>query len=92
MRRTGKTWNGRPIGSMCFAPCSNSRSVTHVGVIVLFRVNLGHARHVPGPVRDRKEKIRVHRSVKTRMEAEGLEGGKYKPNAKFEHLDFEWED
>ena len=34
----------------------------------------------------------MHRSVKTRMEAEGLEGGKYKPNAKFEHLDFEWED
>ncbi|KAF8481731.1 hypothetical protein DFH94DRAFT_732636 [Russula ochroleuca] len=57
-----------------------------------WQVNLGHARRIPGPVRERKEKIRVHRSVKIRLEAEGLEGGKYEPLAKFEHLDFEWED
>jgi hypothetical protein len=66
--------------------------VTHAGMVVLPRINLGHARRIPRPVRERKEKIRVHRSVKTRMEAEGPEGRKYVPNAKFEHLDFEWVD
>ena len=74
-------------------PCFSPRSMSLMwGVIVLLRVNLGHARHIPGPVRERKEKIRVHRSVRMRMEAEGLEGGKYKPNAKFDHLDHDWED
>jgi hypothetical protein len=61
-------------------------------VIVLLRVNLGRPRGIPGPVREKKEKIFVHRSVKARMEAEGLKGGKYEPKAKFEHVDFEWVD
>jgi hypothetical protein len=65
--------------------------VTHLGVIVP-RINWSRPRRVPEPISERKEKILVHRSVKTRMEAEGLEGGKYTPRAKFEHLDFEWVD
>jgi hypothetical protein len=65
--------------------------VTHLGVIVL-RMNLGRPRRVPEPVSERDQKIHVHRSVKTRMEAEGLEGGKYTPRAKFEELDFDWVD
>lgn len=66
--------------------------VTHLGVIVL-RINWGGPRRVPEPVSEMNEKkIYVHRSVKTRMEAEGLEGGKYTPRAKFEHLNFEWVD
>ena len=69
-----------------------SFNVIHASVVFLFRINLGHARQIPRPVRERKEKVRVHRSVKTRMEAEGLEGGKYEPNAKFEQFDFEWVD
>jgi hypothetical protein len=34
----------------------------------------------------------VHRSVKIRMDAEGLEGGKYSPRAKFDHVQYEWVD
>jgi hypothetical protein len=55
-----------------------------------WQMNLGSPRRIPGPVRERKEKIYVHRSVKIRRDAEGLEGGKYEPKAKFEDLDFEW--
>ena len=65
---------------------------TRACLFVLPRMNLGHPRRIPGPIRERKEKIYVHRSVKIRMEAEGLEGGKYKPKAKFEDLDYEWVD
>jgi hypothetical protein len=53
---------------------------------------LGRGRQIPNPVRERKEKILVHRSVKTRMDADCLERGKYKPKAKFEHSEFEWVD
>jgi hypothetical protein len=55
-------------------------------------MNRGRARQVPTPVRERKEKIRVHRSVKIRMDAEGLEGGKYSPGAKFDHMECEYVD
>ena len=65
--------------------------VTNLGVIVL-RINRGLPRRVPAPAIEREDKIFVHRSVKTRMEAEGLEGGKYRPRAQFEHLNFEWVD
>ena len=61
-------------------------------MIDFLRMNLGSPRRIPGPVRERKEKIYVHRSVKIRLEAEGLEGGKYEPKAKFEDLDYEWVD
>ena len=77
---------------MCLSPCFYPRSKSSAGVVLLFTINLGHARWIPGPGRERKDKVRVHRSVKTRMEAEGLERGKYEPNAKFEHLDLEWVD
>jgi hypothetical protein len=60
--------------------------------VIILRINLGGPRRVPEPVTEREGKILVHRSVKTRMEAEGLEGGRYTPRAKFEHLDFEWVD
>jgi hypothetical protein len=57
-------------------------------------MNRGRPREIPKPVNRETDKILVHRSVKTRMEAEGLKGGKYTPKAKFEqwHLRFEWVD
>jgi len=57
-----------------------------------FRVNLGRPRQIPRDVREKKAKMYVHRSVRTRMEAEVLEGGKYVPKMKFEDYDFEWVD
>jgi len=57
-----------------------------------WRMNLGRPREVPRAVREKREKIYVHRSVKIRMEAEGLDGGKYAPRAKFEDQEFEWAD
>lgn len=56
------------------------------------RWNFGRARHVPAPVPEKKEKVLVHRSVKIRMEAEGLPEGKYEPKAHFQHFDHEWVD
>lgn len=58
----------------------------------LLRVNLGRGRQIPNPVSERKEKILVHRSVKTRMDADCLEKGKYNPKANFDHSEFEWAD
>ena len=55
-------------------------------------MNLGRPRRVPAPNREKGEKIYVHRSVRTRMEAENLKGGKYVPRAKFDHVDYEWVD
>jgi hypothetical protein len=45
------------------------------------RVNVGHGCHIP---LQRKQGVKIHRSVKIRMEAEGLPGmkGKYIPKAK----------
>ncbi|KAI9455939.1 hypothetical protein BJY52DRAFT_1384548 [Lactarius psammicola] len=57
-----------------------------------WKMNLGEGRAVPKPIRESREKIYVHRSVKIRMEAEGLEGGKYVPKAKFQEFDYEWVD
>ncbi|KAI9455937.1 hypothetical protein BJY52DRAFT_1213126 [Lactarius psammicola] len=57
-----------------------------------WKTNLGRGRVVPEPIRENGEKICVHRSVKIRMEAEGLEGGKYVPKAKFQEFDYEWVD
>ncbi len=56
------------------------------------RINLGSARNIPEPVSENGEKVLVHRSVKTRMEAEGLKGGKYVPKAEFIDFDHEWVD
>jgi hypothetical protein len=71
----------------------NSRQfVTHVVVIFSPRVNFGRGRQIPDPVCERKEKILVHRSVKTRMDAQFLESGKYNPKAEFKHCDVEWVD
>ncbi len=55
---------------------------------------MGDPRLVPEPVRELKglDKVHVHRSVKTRKDVENLEGGKYTPRAKFEHLEYEWVD
>lgn len=57
-----------------------------------WKMNLGHGRKIPDPVHEKGEKILVHRSVKIRMEAEGLEGGKYIPKAKSHEPDYEWVD
>lgn len=44
-------------------------------------VNFGRGRHIPRPMQD--VQVKIHRTVKIRMEANGLPGGKYKPKAKF---------
>jgi hypothetical protein len=54
----------------------------------LLRPNLARGRQIPTPARKRKEKVLVHRSVKTRMDAECFE--KYKPKARFEGSEIEW--
>jgi hypothetical protein len=66
--------------------------VIHVGVIFLLRANWGYGRQIPNPVRERNEKILVHRSVKTRMDADCLKTGKYHPKATFELCEVEWVD
>jgi hypothetical protein len=66
--------------------------VTHVAVTFLLRVNLGRGRQIPNPVCERKENILVHRSVKTRMDADCLETGKYNPKATFKHCEVKWVD
>jgi hypothetical protein len=65
--------------------------VTHVGVTFFLRPNLGRGRQIPKPVCEKK-KVLVHRSVKTRMDADCLEEGKYIPKANFEHYEVEWVD
>jgi hypothetical protein len=60
--------------------------------MIVLRINLGRPREVPEPVNAEKGNILVHRSVKTRMEAEGLEQGKYKPRVNFERVNIEWVD
>jgi len=57
-----------------------------------WKLNLGRGRRVPAPVSEKGEKVLVHRSVKTRMEAEGLPEGKYVPKAHFQGHDHEWVD
>ncbi|KAI0253198.1 hypothetical protein BJV78DRAFT_1372674 [Lactifluus subvellereus] len=52
-------------------------------------MNMARGREIPEPLCDSGEKVLVHRSVKIRMETEGL---KYVPKAKFDHLDYEWVD
>ena len=71
---------------------SNDYSLSFTRVWFSRRMNLGHGRKAPEPIREYGEKILVHRSVKIRMEAEGLEGGKYVPKTKFLHFDHEWVD
>ncbi|KAG1859837.1 hypothetical protein F4604DRAFT_1792077 [Suillus subluteus] len=44
-----------------------------------YTVNMGHGRHVQ---RQHQDGVKVHRSVKIRMEADNLKGGKYWPKAK----------
>ena len=91
--RTEKICRGSTTGGMSFSPPIPTLSVvTHAGVIFLLRVNFGRGRQIPNPVSERKEKILVHRSVKTRMDANLLERGKYNPKAKFEYSDVEWVD
>jgi len=48
---------------------------------MLASVNFGRGRHIPRPMQD--VQVKIHRTVKIRMEANGLPGGKYKPKAKF---------
>ncbi|KAH7926861.1 hypothetical protein BV22DRAFT_1008135 [Leucogyrophana mollusca] len=51
-------------------------------------INMGSGRHVP---RQKKQGVKVHRSVRIRMEAEGLDGGKYWPKAKL-RVEPQWVD
>lgn len=53
-----------------------------------YTVNMGRGRHVQ---RQRKDGVKVHRSVKIRMEADNLKGGKYWPMAKLK-VEPEWVD
>src|ERR1700677_2948393 len=66
----------------------NSHSFTRVWPSC--RSNFGRGRRVPAPVGEKGGKVLVHRSVKIRMEAEGLPEGKYEPKAKFQDFDYEW--
>ncbi|KAI0053464.1 hypothetical protein FA95DRAFT_1531273 [Auriscalpium vulgare] len=50
--------------------------------------NLGRARVIP---EQEGHKVYIHRSVKIRMDAEDLKGGKYKPRPELPHK-FEWAD
>lgn len=54
---------------------------------------MGRPREILKPTGE-GEKILVHHSVKTRIEASDseLEGGKYLPKAKFDPQDLEWVD
>jgi hypothetical protein len=49
--------------------------------LVFLSMNLGRGRPVPG---QKGVGVKVHRTVKLRMEADGLEEGKYRPKAKLE--------
>jgi hypothetical protein len=49
---------------------------------------MGRGRHIP---RQNKVGVKFHRSVKIRMEADGLEGGKYWPQAKLK-VEPQWVD
>jgi hypothetical protein len=53
------------------------------------RMNLGQGRSVPKRVRDKKQKILVHRSVKTRMDIKELN---YEPKVNFREFDYEFVD
>ena len=55
------------------------RPEPETGSVPKIIMNLGRAREIPRG----DGNLLVHRSVKMRMEAEGLTGGVYKPRAKF---------
>ncbi|OJA19273.1 hypothetical protein AZE42_04491 [Rhizopogon vesiculosus] len=57
-------------------------------MIAKYTINMGHGRHLP---RQHKDGVKFHRSVKIRMEADGLEFGKYWPKAKL-RVEPEWVD
>ena len=76
-----------PLAVCVFPKLLSSLHVTH---ILLLRIYFGRARQIPEPD-CRKEKVYVHRSVKTRQDAEGLEEEKYKPKVQFDHLSVEIE-
>ena len=77
---------------MSFSPLIPPLCHSCVRYFFLLRVNWGRGRQIPDPVSERKEKILVHRSVKTRMDALLLESEKYNPKAKFKYCDIEWVD
>ncbi|KAN0134402.1 Uncharacterized alpha/beta hydrolase domain (DUF2235) domain containing protein [Lactarius tabidus] len=54
-----------------------------------WKMNLGQGRSVPKRVRDKKQKILVHRSVKTRMDIKELN---YEPKVNFREFDYEFVD
>ena len=82
-----KNWSWEPHWRYAFPEFSSPLYVTHVGVVVPLRINIGRARQIPGPIRERKEIMYVHRSVQTMKKR-----GKYKPKVQFKHLNFEWAD
>jgi hypothetical protein len=61
-----------------------------VDCIILCRVNMGTGRHIPMQQKEGIE-IKIHRTVKIRMEADGLLGGKYWPKAKLK-VEPQWVD
>ncbi len=52
--------------------------MTSLALTALHSVNAGSPRHIP---RQKMQGVKVHRSVKLRMEAENVPGGKYHPKA-----------
>lgn len=55
------------------------RPAPETGTVRKVILNLGRPREIPRS----DEKLLVHRSVKLRMEAQGLKGGEYVPKAAF---------
>lgn len=55
------------------------RPAPEMGTVPKIIFNMGRPREIPRS----EEQLLVHRSVKMRMEAEGLTGGTYKPKAAF---------
>ncbi|KAF5390603.1 hypothetical protein D9757_002578 [Collybiopsis confluens] len=68
----------RPWWILEFLPTKNKYR-NGESLLTELRINLGRARKIPG----KKQGLKVHRSVKTRMEAQGEKGKKYVPKAKF---------
>lgn len=54
----------------------------------MYSVNMGAGRRIPMQFKE-GAKVKLHRSVKIRIEADGLEGGKYWPKAKLK-VEPEW--
>jgi hypothetical protein len=75
---------GHRVSQLCHLH-AHSLTVNDLGSL-----NLGAGRHIPRQ-QNVNVGVKVHRSVKVRMEADGLKGGKYWPKANL-HVEPQWVD